>query len=126
MQGARATLEYQDLRLQRQLDRLATLEKQVEHCTIRAPHDGFVIYANNADRELFIEPGLPVRERQQLFYLPDLNDMEVVAMLHESIVNQVDPGMRATVQVEGLSNRRIEGHVTKIAHDGDDRITVAT
>ena len=64
---------------------------RLDNCTIRAPHDGFVIYANNPDRQLFIEPGLPVRERQQLFYLPDLNDMEVVAMLHESIVNQVDP-----------------------------------
>ena len=114
-QGARATLEYQELRLQRQLDRLATLEKQVERCTIRAPHDGFVIYANNADRELFIEPGIPVRERQPLFFLPDLDDMEVVAMLHESIVDQVGSGMRATVYVEGLSDRRIEGHVTKIA-----------
>jgi HlyD family secretion protein len=114
-QGARATLEYQGLRLERQLDRLTTLEKQVERCTIRAPHDGFVIYANNADRQLIIEPGIPVRERQQLFFLPDLDDMEVVAMLHESIVDQISPGMRATVHIEGLSDRRIEGHVTKIA-----------
>ena len=115
VQGAKATLEYQELRLHRSLDRLATLEKQVANCTIRAPHDGFVIYANNAERELFITPGLPVREHQQLFFLPDLNDMEVVANLHESIVDQVNPGMRATVQVEGLSDRRIEGHVTTIA-----------
>ena len=114
-QGARATLEYQGLRLARQIDRLNTLEKQVERCTIRAPHDGFVIYANNADRELFIEPGIPVRERQPLFFLPDLDDMEVVAMLHESIVDQVGSGMRATVYIEGLDGRRIEGHVTKIA-----------
>ena len=115
VQGATATLEYQDLRLQRQLERLATLERQVTNCTIRAPHDGFVIYANNADRQLFIEPGLPVHERQQLFFLPDLNDMEVVALLHESIVDQVDHGMRARVQIEGMNDRRIEGHVTKIA-----------
>ena len=47
--------------------------KQVENCTIRAPHDGFVIYANNSNREIYIEPGMPVRQRQQLFYLPDLN-----------------------------------------------------
>ena len=114
-QGARATLEYQGLRLARQLDRLTTLEKQVKRCTIRAPHDGFVIYANNADRQVFIEPGIPVRERQPLFYLPDLEDMEVVAMLHESIVDQVGTGMRATVHIEGLGDRRIEGHVTKIA-----------
>ena len=114
--GARSLLEYQDLRLHRHLDRLATLEKQVQNCTIRAPHDCFVFYANNAEREQFFEPGLPAqRERQQLFFLPDLNDMEVVAMLHESIVNQVDSGMRAAVQVEGLTDRRIEGHLTRIA-----------
>jgi HlyD family secretion protein len=113
--GAESNLDYQQLRLRRQTERLASLEKQVERCTIRAPHDGFVIYANNADRELFIEPGLPVRQWQHLFYLPDLNDMEVVAMLHESYVDKINPGMRATVVVEGLSDRRIEAHVTSIA-----------
>jgi HlyD family secretion protein len=115
VKGAGSTLDYQQLRLNRQEGRLTLLEKQVKNCTIRAPHDGFVIYANNADRELFIEPGLPVRQRQHLFYLPDLSDMEVVAMLHESFVDKINPGMRATVEVEGLRNRRIEGHVTSIA-----------
>jgi HlyD family secretion protein len=115
VQGANSFLEYQDLRLHRQQERLTLLEKQVQNCTIRAPHDGFVIYANNAEREQFIEPGLPVRQRQQLFYLPDLSDMEAVAMLHESIVDEVNPGMRATVHIEGMSNRRIEGHVTSVA-----------
>jgi HlyD family secretion protein len=113
--GAGSILEYQDLRLRRNEYRLASLEKQVENCTIRAPHDGFVIYANNADREQFIEAGIPVRQRQPLFYLPDLDDMEVVAMLHESIVDHINLGMRAVVQVEGLANRRIEGHVTSVA-----------
>jgi len=115
LRGAQSILEYQHLRLQRHRGRLALLEKQVENCTIRAPHDGFVIYANNSDRSIFIEPGLPVRQRQALFYLPDLSEMEVVTMLHESIVNQVAPSMRANVQVEGIPNRRIEGHVTSIA-----------
>jgi HlyD family secretion protein len=113
--GAGSVLDYQELRLRRQRERLASLEKQVENCTIHAPHDGFVIYANNADRELFIEPGMPVHQRQHLFYLPDLGDMEVVVMLHESIVDQVNPGMRAVVLVEGMTNRRIEAHVTSIA-----------
>ncbi len=103
------------MRLRRQRDRLALLEEQVAHCTIRAPHDGFVIYANNSDRQIFIEPGVPVRQRQPLFYLPDLHEMEVVAMLHESIVDQVAPSMRAKVQVEGLDNRLMEGHVTAVA-----------
>jgi len=115
VRGAQAILEYQQLRLQRHRERLALLEKQVENCTIRAPHDGYVIYANNSARAIVIEPGLPVRQRQPLFYLPDLNDMEVVTMLHESIVDNITPDMRANVQVEGIGNRRIEGHVTSIA-----------
>ena len=91
------------------------MEKQVKNCTIRAPHDGFVIYANNADRQVYIEPGMWVRQRQQLFLLPDLSEMEVVAMIHESIVEQVSPSMRAHVQVEGIGNRPIEGHVTSVS-----------
>jgi HlyD family secretion protein len=41
--------------------------------------------------------------------------MEVVAMLHESIVDDVTTDLRANVQVEGVGNRRIEGHVTSVA-----------
>jgi HlyD family secretion protein len=41
--------------------------------------------------------------------------MEVVAMLHESIVDDVGPGMRARVQVESMSNRQLEGHVVGVS-----------
>ena len=113
--AAETILNYQLLRLARHRDRYALLEKQVENCTIRAPHEGFVIYANNTNRQVYIEPGMAVRQRQQLFYLPDLSEMEVVAMIHESIIDQVAPSMRAHVQVEGIGDRRIEGHVTSIS-----------
>jgi HlyD family secretion protein len=113
--GAQATLNYQQSRLTRQLSRLAKLEKMVELCTIRAPHDGFVIYANNPRRDIRIEEGISVHQKQDLFYLPDLNEMEVVASLHESIVKEVSKGMRTKVWVEGLPNRRLEGHVTELA-----------
>jgi HlyD family secretion protein len=115
VEEATTLLHYEELRLQRHLQRLAMLEKQVENCTIRAPHDGFLIYANNGDRAIVIEPGLPVRQKQHLFYLPDLNDMEVVAMLNQEIIDKVGPGMRAKVQVEGAPNLDIEGHVASVA-----------
>jgi HlyD family secretion protein len=115
VEQAKTLLHYEELRFHRHLERLAMLEKQVENCTIRAPHDGFLIYANNGDRALVIEPGTPVRQKQHLFYLPDLNDMEVVAMLHQAIIDQVGPGMRARVQVEGVPDLEIEGHVASIA-----------
>ena len=67
-------------RVTRNEERLAHYKQMVERCTIRAPHDGFVIYATDPDRPsaAAIEPGSTVRQAQKLFYLPDLAQMEVV------------------------------------------------
>jgi HlyD family secretion protein len=113
--GARANLDYLTLRARRHLERLETLQRQVDLCTIRAPHDGYVIHANDARRSILIEEGMPVRQNQTLFYLPDLDDMEVVALLNESIVEEVKVGMTASVQVEGIPHRFMRGRVTKVA-----------
>jgi len=113
--AAEAFLKYQTSRLNRNLDRLAKLEKQVELCTLRVPHDGFVIYANDDRREIRIEEGMYVRQKQNLLHLPDLPEMEIVAALHESIMPEIAKGMRARIVVEGLPNRRLEGHVTEVA-----------
>lgn len=112
---AENNLLHEEGRRRRMLERLTLLETQLEHCTIRAPHDGFVIYANQPERNIIIESGMPVRQKQDLMYLPDLNQMEVVAMLHESIVEDVKAGMAADVELEGMPNNRLEGHVVSIA-----------
>ena len=49
--GAEATLGYQTTRLNREQDRLEHYEKLLNSCTIRAPNDGYVVYANNRRRE---------------------------------------------------------------------------
>ena len=81
---------------------LAHYRALVKRCTIRAPHDGFVIYANGPFREeaerSMIEPGASVRQGQELFYFPDLSTMEVVAMLNETVVDRIRPGMPAQVR----------------------------
>ena len=58
-------------------------------------------------RDVRIEPGMSVRQRQRLFYLPDLTQMEVAAMLHESVVKDVKPGMLARVRIEALPGREL-------------------
>jgi HlyD family secretion protein len=113
--ACKTMLEYQDARLSRNEGQLENLERQIEHCTIRAPHDGFVIYATNDRREVLIEAGNTVRQRQHLFILPDLGQMEVAALLHESVIDHVAAGMRARVRVEALSGRVLEGQVTAVA-----------
>jgi HlyD family secretion protein len=112
---AEAMLKYQDQRLKRHREREEMLRLQVERCTIRAPHDGFVIYANNDDRQIKIEEGMVVRQRQDLFYLPNLTKMMAMAMVHESVASRIQPGMRTRVRVEGLPGRVLDGHVASIA-----------
>jgi HlyD family secretion protein len=98
---------------------LAHYRSLIDRCTIRAPHDGFVIYANGTFREeaerLRIEPGASVRQGQELFYFPDLTKLEIVAMLNETVVAQVRRGMPARVRVEGLQGEEaLEGHVESV------------
>jgi HlyD family secretion protein len=98
---------------------LAHYRALIERCTIRVPHDGFAIYANGSFREQDerwrIEPGASVRQGQELFYLPDLSRMEVVAMLHDTVVDRVRRGMPARVRVEGMREVALEGHVKSVA-----------
>jgi HlyD family secretion protein len=110
----KSTLDYMFLRRQRQEEQLERFKKQVERCTVRAPHDGFVIYANDDDDDPRIQLGGRVYYKMDLFYLPDLADMEVLTTLHESIVQRVSPGMTAQVRVEALPRQRIEGEVASI------------
>jgi HlyD family secretion protein len=98
---------------------LAYYQKLIDRCTIRAPHDGFVIYANGTFREAAerfrIEPGVSVYQSQELFYFPDLTKMEILAMLNETVVTQVRRGMPARVRVEGFrGGEALQGHVESV------------
>ena len=79
-------------------DRLKKLETTIENCTIRAPRDGIVVYANQSNRwgmvESQIDEGVTVREGQAIFYVPDPNHMQVQAKVNESKVSLIQPGQR--------------------------------
>jgi HlyD family secretion protein len=113
--NAKTNLDFQFQRLKRQEDRLQKFRDQVELCTIRAPHDGFLIHANDDDDDPRIDVGVVVRQKMDLFYLPDLSHMEVATLLHESILSRVKDGMPARVRVESLPNYVLEGRVVSIA-----------
>ena len=84
VKAADTSLNNEKMRLQRQVDRLAKLKAQVDNCTIRAPHDGVLYYFKEGGRRRSnsaIEEGMSVRQRQALFFLPDLSQMEVEVAL---------------------------------------------
>lgn len=111
----RSVLAYHELRLNRNKERLEHFKRQVELCTVRAPHDGFLIYANENDGDTRIEPGARIRQKQDLFYLPDLTNMEVQTMLHQSVVDRVKEGHGASIRVEALPGAHLEGHVVAVS-----------
>ncbi|MFO0908829.1 MAG: efflux RND transporter periplasmic adaptor subunit [Isosphaeraceae bacterium] len=113
--GASATLEFENIKLKREEERLALYRKMVENCSITAPHDGLVIHANRSGRSPEVYLGATVRQRQRLFTLPDLSEMEVEVMLHETMVNRVKPGQPARVWAEAFPDRTIPGVVTSVA-----------
>jgi RND family efflux transporter MFP subunit len=98
--------------------RLKRLESQRAQCTITAPTDGMVVYANErggrfGQDQSAIEEGAAVRERQTILKLPDLSKMQVKVNVHESKVEQLKPGMRARIRI---LDREKTGTVTNVAN----------
>ena len=91
------------------------LERQIAACKIKAPSDGLVVYANDPTRAFGsnqpqIEEGATVRERQKIFSLPDISQMQVNTKVHESQIDKVKPGMKAKIRVDAFVERAARRH----------------
>ena len=108
-------LRYYQRWVNSQRERLSKFERQVEKCTVRAPHDGIAVYANEPDGDSRIEEGSEIRQGQDIFFLPDLGKMQVLAKLSESIVEKVRTGMKTTVLIQSQSGEEYPGVVEKVS-----------
>lgn len=108
----RAALLNEDLRLRR-------LELCIEHCTMRAPRDGIVVYFVNANRwgmvQDQIREGVTVREGQSIFNLPDPTKMRVKAKINESKVSLVKEGAAVEIRIDAFPDRLMRGTVAVVA-----------
>ena len=103
------------MRLKAHEERLAALRKQAECYTIRAPHDGMIVYPPIFDwlgRPL--RAGLEVFQHEELFHLPDLSRIEVEASIHESKGAVVRVGMPAEVRIIAQPGRVFSGKVVSL------------
>lgn len=98
---------------------LKEIEDQIAKCTIYAPKDGVVIYANDRDRhgneDWIVEEGAEVRERQVIFRLPDSSDMRVEVKVNEALVQYVQAGLPATIRPIGMDGAELYGQVTSVS-----------
>ena len=62
-----------------------------------------------------IEPGSTVRERQTIISLPDMSKMTASIAVHESSVDKVRPGQKATIVMDAFPDKIFRGEVTKVA-----------
>lgn len=93
-------------------EQLRRIQEQLEHCDVRAPADGTLVYAKDKNKK--IELGAPVHFKQRLFSLPDLTTMVVQAFVHESEVQQLSIGMEVDITVDAFPNLPLSGKVVDI------------
>jgi HlyD family secretion protein len=98
----------------------AKLEKQIKACTLIAPIDGLVVYANDPGRgfgstQPQIEEGASVRERQKIISIPDITRMQVNAKVHESQIDKITPNMKAKIRVDAFADQMLNGTVNDVA-----------
>nr|WP_303652528.1 efflux RND transporter periplasmic adaptor subunit [Paludisphaera mucosa] len=98
----------------------AKYEKQIANCKLFAPGDGLVVYANDPGRNFGsntpqIEEGATVRERQKIFSLPDIGNMQVNAKIHESQIDKILGKMKARIRVDAFADMELEGSVVDVA-----------
>jgi RND family efflux transporter MFP subunit len=101
--------------------KLKDVEEQLAKCTIKAPADGQVVYANKFDRgrsgstaEFVVEAGATLREQQPIIRLPSSSDMQVKALVNEARVTLVRSGQPVTIRVDALKDELIQGEVVKV------------
>jgi RND family efflux transporter MFP subunit len=96
------------------------LEKQIASCTLIAPIDGVVIYADDPDvvrrGGYRIQEGATVRERQIIVHVLDTNGpMQINLKVPEAWVDQLAANMKARVKVDAFADQTLDGLVTEIA-----------
>ncbi len=99
--------------------RLDKLEDKMTKTKIFAPADGLVVYGGGGGRWMGrddqIKEGAEVFERQTIMQLPDTSEMKVIVRIHEAQTDKIQLDQEAIIEVEGISDRKYTGRITKIA-----------
>ncbi len=116
-------LEAKKLALEVEKEKMERYTRQKEACTLKAPQDGEVVYANLSSESRgrssssgpAIEVGATVYERQAIINLPDVTLMKVSCRVHESLIGQIRKGLAARVRVDAYSQEPYSGTVAVVS-----------
>jgi RND family efflux transporter MFP subunit len=115
---SKAAKESADRAHEKENERYERYKGQLDKCKIYAPQDGMVAYATEegrGNRGSTIKEGAFVRERQDILSIPNLSHMQINMAVHESVLDQVNPGLPAVVRVDAFADRTYQGTVKTVA-----------
>jgi HlyD family secretion protein len=113
---AKAALTAANESLKKEEERLARFRDQVDKCKIYAPDEGMVAYAiSNSYLREEIREGAVIRPRQPILYLPNLKKMQVKTSVHESVLDEIQSDLPATVRVDAFPDRTYSGTIKSVA-----------
>jgi HlyD family secretion protein len=125
---AEANLKSTESKLRSRQERLNRTKREIAASIIKAPAPGLVTYGGASGKDHYrrgpIEEGSTVHEHQTIITLPDMSKMTASIAVHESSVDKVRPGQRATIVMEAFPDKTFYGEVTKVAPlpDRQDRM----
>ena len=113
-EAAKAAAEGHEEVLRMDEARMALAQEEIERCVVKAERSGLVIYPTSQEWKHApdIAEGATVHHDQVLLLMPDLSKMQVRVGIHETMIDQIRPGMTATVT---LPDRTLAGQVSSVA-----------
>jgi HlyD family secretion protein len=127
MAQARAKVEAAESTLAGEQTKMDDLQKDIDHCTIKSPGEGMVVYHVD-ERNRFgasttnvIAINESVRESQKLMHIPDLRQMQVKVKIHEGLVARLTEGLPAQVKIASIEKpfRGVVKDVSAVASSTD-------
>lgn len=117
IEASRAQVSSDKSVLAEEQGKMAEIQDQIRKCVILSPADGIVVYNNNRNgrggNEFIVEEGAIIRERQCIIRLPDPSKMQVKALINESRIVRITPGMIAKVRISA-SPQDMLGRVIRV------------
>ncbi len=117
IETARAKLDSDKRTLFEEKEKLEEIQAQIKACTVLAPADGQVVYANKqggrGSNDFVVAAGVLVQEQKTIFLLPDPTRMQVKAKVNESRITLIRDGMPVKINVGATANELL-GQVIKV------------
>ena len=121
LQTVRAEAASKKHQLESRRERLADLQEQLEYCVVTAPSGGLVVYSSSLEQNRWsrgnrgdLQVGAELHKNELVIVLPDTDQMTANVKVNEALSGLIEPGQRALVTLDAISEAALGGEVLSI------------